>query len=197
MSKTADKGKTKKTPPPTSINMINRGGYGYGGGYAYGSSNSTVPDQLDQWGNTWTWDQQSSTFCDEYDNITGYGATDLGKAAIHSYTHILIHSYTHTPDLGSSSNPLISRKTNSAWQFDRTNKTWWSIDLSTNKRINSKLYPGKPPPTPPPPPKVVFTVDDRKWSRLAVARLGRQRGRVGFGNARAVRILFDKSRGEL
>jgi hypothetical protein len=146
-----------------------------GGGYGYGyGSNSVRADELDEWGNTWTWDQQFSTFYDEHNNITGYGAINLGTQR----------------------NPLISRKTNTAWQFDKTSKTWWSVDPSTNKRINSKVYPGKAP-VPTPPARVVFTVDDPKWARLAVARLGRQRGRVGFGNARAVRILFDKSRGEL
>ena len=31
-----------------------------------------------------------------------------------------------------------------------------------------------------------------KWARVAIARLGRRRGSRGFGNARAVRALFDK-----
>lgn len=37
------------------------------------------------------------------------------------------------------------------------------------------------------------TKDKDRWARVAIARLGRQRGSRGFGNARAVRTLFDKS----
>jgi len=36
-------------------------------------------------------------------------------------------------------------------------------------------------------------VTDIKWIRVAVRRLGRSRGKVGFGNARAVRILFEQA----
>lgn len=31
-----------------------------------------------------------------------------------------------------------------------------------------------------------------RWAKVAIARLGRRRGSRGFGNARAVRVLFDK-----
>lgn len=34
--------------------------------------------------------------------------------------------------------------------------------------------------------------DDERWAKVAIARLGRRRGSRGFGNARAVRVLFDK-----
>lgn len=34
--------------------------------------------------------------------------------------------------------------------------------------------------------------DEERWAKVAIARLGRQRGSRGFGNARAVRVLFDK-----
>ena len=34
--------------------------------------------------------------------------------------------------------------------------------------------------------------DAERWAKVAIARLGRQRGSRGFGNARAVRVLFDK-----
>lgn len=37
------------------------------------------------------------------------------------------------------------------------------------------------------------TKDKDRWARVAIARLGRQRGSRGFGNARAVRTLFNKS----
>jgi SpoVK/Ycf46/Vps4 family AAA+-type ATPase len=36
-----------------------------------------------------------------------------------------------------------------------------------------------------------FYVADKKWIRIVIARLGRLRGTIGFGNARAVRNLFD------
>ncbi|CAN0298439.1 unnamed protein product, partial [Hapterophycus canaliculatus] len=34
--------------------------------------------------------------------------------------------------------------------------------------------------------------DEEKWAKVAIARLGRRRGSRGFGNARAVRVLFDR-----
>lgn len=34
--------------------------------------------------------------------------------------------------------------------------------------------------------------DAERWAKVAVARLGRRRGSRGFGNARAVRVLFDQ-----
>lgn len=34
--------------------------------------------------------------------------------------------------------------------------------------------------------------DKERWAKVAIARLGRQRGLPGFGNARAVRVLFEK-----
>lgn len=34
--------------------------------------------------------------------------------------------------------------------------------------------------------------DEERWAKVAIARLGRRRGSRGFGNARAVRVLFDK-----
>jgi hypothetical protein len=33
---------------------------------------------------------------------------------------------------------------------------------------------------------------DERWAKVAIARLGRLRGTRGFGNARAVRTLFDQ-----
>lgn len=34
--------------------------------------------------------------------------------------------------------------------------------------------------------------DEERWAKVAIARLGRRRGSRGFGNARAVRVLFDR-----
>lgn len=34
--------------------------------------------------------------------------------------------------------------------------------------------------------------DEERWVKVAIARLGRRRGSRGFGNARAVRVLFDR-----
>lgn len=34
--------------------------------------------------------------------------------------------------------------------------------------------------------------EQERWAKVAIARLGRRRGAPGFGNARAVRVLFDK-----
>ncbi|CAN0547319.1 unnamed protein product [Ectocarpus sp. 12 AP-2014] len=34
--------------------------------------------------------------------------------------------------------------------------------------------------------------DPERWAKVAIARLGRRRGSRGFGNARAVRVLFDQ-----
>lgn len=34
--------------------------------------------------------------------------------------------------------------------------------------------------------------EEDRWAKVAIARLGRRRGARGFGNARAVRVLFDK-----
>ena len=41
--------------------------------------------------------------------------------------------------------------------------------------------------------KEKFSLSDEKYARIAVKRLGAQRGTVGFGNARAVRNLFQKT----
>lgn len=42
--------------------------------------------------------------------------------------------------------------------------------------------------------KIKFTVSEPKWARIAIRRLGNQRGKSGFGNARAVRGLFDATK---
>lgn len=41
--------------------------------------------------------------------------------------------------------------------------------------------------------KPVFKIRDKKFARIASRRLGRMRGMVGFGNARAVRTLYEQT----
>jgi hypothetical protein len=150
--------------------MSGRGG-GYGGGYGGYYGQQTKPDEIDEWGNMWKW--ESSTFVDDYDNTIGYGASELGY----------------------NRNPLVSRTTNTMWIFDRVRKLWIDRDDSSKTQ---KTYPGKPIPVKPVKVQSTsFTVSDPKWTRIAIRRIGRLRGTVGFGNARAVRILFDKARSRL
>ena len=128
------------------------------------------PDEIDEWGNVWRWDEANYTFVDAYGNTTGYGVKDLGT----------------------TKNPLIARKDGTPWLFDRTNKRWY--DQYTLTRV-SKTYPGKPfePHADQSNRSLTYSffATDDKWIRIAITRLGRLRGVTGFGNARAVRNLFD------
>jgi hypothetical protein len=165
-------------PPPTpveapkkttSINIPNNNRYALSRqGYDFYNK----ADEMDEWDNTWKWNSAMSTFEDSCNNITGYGASQLGTAI----------------------NPLISRTDNSAWLYNRARKQWYK---QADPSFVSEVYPGKPQPvketsvtTAQP-----FTVTDEKWIRIAIRRLGKGRGKVGFGNARAVRILFDQVKG--
>lgn len=135
----------------------------------YYSLNKQKKPEIDVWGNTWTWNNSYNYFEDEYDNMTAIGASNLGTR----------------------SNPLVSRTDSSYWYYDQSKKKWYSNNSDGNMRWSE--YPGKP---------VVivhdvaipFKVTDEKWVRIAIRRLSKGRGRVGFGNARAVRNLFDQTR---
>lgn len=137
----------------------------------YARYSQNKPDETDRWGNVWHWSTANSTFEDEYGNITGYGSRELG----------------------SLSNPLVSTiDGNIMWLFNANTSLWYDRD---DPFRTSEVYPGKPVPQK----RIVrerktpFRVTDEKWLRIAVRRLGRLRGTTGFGNARAVRNLFDAS----
>ena len=155
--------------PSKSLAMSGAGapaGGMYGG--MYGAYALDKPDETDQWGNRWVWDKATSTFEDPYGNVTGYGAANLGSA----------------------DNPLVSRSDNTMWCYDAQRTVWYD---QNNTARTSTYYPNKPPPVQPMR-RVKFTVSDAKWSRIAIRRLGKGRGRLGFGNARAVRNLFETTR---
>eukprot|EP00981_Chlorochromonas_danica_P011845 scaffold4308_cov162-Ochromonas_danica.AAC.4 len=162
---------TKQKAPNLSMNNNNNNPYNSayygGGGYVYGGGGD---EQSDEWGNVWRWNYGTNTFEDDYGNVTGYGPSGLGEQR----------------------NPLVSSKTNTMWLYDRRRQLWYE---QSNPSKTSRSYPGKPIPvdTTVKKKKNPFVASDEKWLRIAVRRLGRLRGTVGFGNARAVRNLFDLS----
>ena len=162
----SDTAPPKKQNTPTTVPMSRNK---YNNPY-YGGVSMQKANEIDEWGNTWQWDENYYMFSDDYGNTTGYGARNLG-----------------TPQ-----NPIMSSKDGVGWCYDRINKQWY--DRSYPQRI-SKTYPGKPIEAPkisnPVLPQKPFYVTDEKWMRIAITRLGRLRGVTGFGNARAVRNLFD------
>ena len=130
---------------------------------------SQKADQIDAWDNVWRWNASQSTWEDDYNNISGYGTRNLGDA----------------------SNPLVSRDDKSMWMYSPYNKLW--TNKTKPELPGQPDYPGRPKTTVGTKKLDPFFVSDDKWMRIAISRLGKQRGRVGFGNARAVRILFDKT----
>ena len=125
--------------------------------------------RLDRFGNNWVWN--GNLWQDKFENMTGYGPENIGSA----------------------SNPLIS-KDGEKWTCNQIEGTFtWTGENGDSQ----SGYPGSPNlknveakrlrETP-------FRCEDEKSVRIAMRRIGRQRGRTGFGNARAVLIFFDKVR---
>lgn len=137
--------------------------------------------RTDQWGNTWTLNSINNRWTDEYGNINAYGPQSSSFSM----------SYDRSMKLGSTRSPIINEKTGITWAFDEVKGHWFDMNDQSNIR-NS--YPGKPV-TPKRTQRVVtvpFHVDDDKWIRIAIRRVASRRMIKGFGNARDVRLLFDK-----
>ena len=137
-------------------------------GFSHRQAPEAGSTEQDNFGNTWTW--RGASWYDQYGNTTGYGPASAGFAT--------------------AENPLVSPD-GKFWTHDG-NKTWRSDHGDSQEH-----YPGSPEPThetsaearPNP-----FHLQSDKSLRIAMRRLGRGRGRPGFGNARAVRTLFDRVR---
>jgi AAA+ superfamily predicted ATPase len=172
------KEKVEQKQPAASGRNSSTSAFGYGGNPYNGMSMygaASRPDAIDQWGNTWKWDNQRNTYYDEYDNISGYGPA-------HS-------SYK----LGARQNPIVSNSTGTEWCYDVTTMKWYNRD---NSRETSKGYPGKPVESDEenePGEVHPFSVSNPKWIRIAAKRVGQGRNVEGFGNARSIRTLFQRS----
>eukprot|EP01032_Pedospumella_encystans_P014867 gene14867-17051_t len=156
-------------PKPVVVPVIDTALYTY---YTYNpdAAAAVLVPVKDQWGNDWTFNPALRVWEDQYGNISGSGMKKLGT----------------------TKNPLMSKITKKAWVYDAEQKYWKQRDYPD--AAPQAHYPGKAPPAPP----IVstysaFGVPDVKWIRVAVRRLGRSRGKVGFGNARAVRALFEQA----
>jgi AAA+ superfamily predicted ATPase len=136
----------------------------------------------DEWGNKWTPNSFADSWTDEHGNSCAYGPNN-------EFNRNYISSNSNDYRLGGESNPLIDKK-GLIWLYDRDNQLWLQqCDRTKTKRC----YPGKMQ-TPTKQQKIMpYEVVDEKWVRIAIRRLASMRGRVGFGNARAVRNLFDRS----
>jgi hypothetical protein len=130
----------------------------------------------DKWGHEWVFDAHKHTWADDVlGNTCGYGPIDSSHP------------------LGSDSNPVYrpaaDGKTLEGWVYDEP-RSKWHVKGSSKKSgpLNAVKYPGE---------QLIlrrpFELSDAKWGRVAMRRLARMRGKVGFGNARAVKNLFDSA----
>jgi replication-associated recombination protein RarA len=169
----------------SSIKPPTAGGVnGYTGGFYSPDRAAVVPGELphgtvkeDEWGHEWTFDAPSHTWEGDYGNQCGFGPADAGRP------------------LGSKCNPIYSTGAGGRdgdplleFIYDRKLKQWQAL-TDDGARVKTLVYPGEPEAV-----LIVmpaFTLSDAKWGRIAVRRLGKMRGKMGFGNARAVKNLFD------
>lgn len=82
---------------------------------------------------------------------------------------------------------LISRTDNIAWLFDFDNNVWFQ---KNNLKVTMNLYPGLQ--TSISSTSSPFVVVDKKWSRIAIKRIGKMRDTIGFGNTRSINDLFNQ-----
>lgn len=152
-------------------------------------NSSAYGDQVDEWGNTWKWEAANYRFIDPYGNISGYGVNGPpGSYGYSQYYDVNTNTYVSSSGgLGTVTNPVVDNK-NAKWQYDRASKSWFN---DSNPVVRQTHYPGSPKPVIPEKPAKPFVVEDPKWSRVAMKRIGRLRNTVGFGNARAVKNVFD------
>lgn len=117
---------------------------------------------------TWTCNHDDGLWHDDYGNVSGY----------------------HPMDIGTAGNPLACSKDNRTWTHN--GNSWITSDGESQKHYpgspNPKAVVNKVPRNPP------FVCENEKYLRIAMRRLERQSNRPGFGNARAVRVLFDRVR---
>lgn len=129
---------------------------------------------FDKWDKAWTFKGGRQIWKGENDIECGRGPLDANHP------------------LGTQSNPVYARSQADnnkllSWVYNETTNLW-STSSSGSKSEQRKEYPGQPDDEHPRPP---FHLSDPKWGRIAARRLSRMRGKVGFGNARAVRNLFE------
>lgn len=172
---------TKSNDASGNNNALMRGrGLMYNDSFAQDQQRDT-----DEWGNTWTFEASTTRWLDEYGNLSGFGPNY--NRDVYGYNRNA-YGYSQNPyELGSPSNPVVSVKTGNQWIYDRNSKEWYDAG-DPKKRL--KHYPGKI--DVPAQRSVALKVNDDKWIRIAVRRIGTGRGRVGFGNARAIRGLYDR-----
>ena len=165
---------TKKQPLSTPQNSASLPRPSYPSSYSRHRSNvnphtADGTTKKDARGHVWTYNSSLYSWQDEFNNVTGYDPVTVGAA----------------------SNPLCALD-GSTWIY--SDGAW--TNLTTGEAQQTR--PGAPVP-------VSVSTEDRndaqrfrcenmRFARIATRRLGRQRGRVGFGNARAVRNYFDKVR---